>query len=115
MLTEQFVTQQESQGLKGFVPYSFTRTDPPAPPMNISSATMQSCTALTSVAQLVGIQPSGSGGGGGGGGKPPGSGPPAGGVQGAMWGLQPIPVAAAGTHMMGKALGTFEGDRTKAK
>jgi hypothetical protein len=32
-----------------------------------------------------------------------------------MWGLQQIPIAAAGTHMMGKALGMFEGDRTKAK
>jgi hypothetical protein len=136
MPTEQFTAQQESRELKGFVPYSFTCTDSPAPPMNISSATMQSRTALTSVAQLVGIQPSGSSGGGGGsgsggggggghtptplgtpggGGGPPGGGPPAGGIQGAMWGLQQIPVAAAGTHMMEKALGMFEGDRTKAK
>jgi hypothetical protein len=55
MPTKQFVAQQETWGLKGFVPYSFTRTDPPAPPMNISSATMQLHTTLTSVAQLVGI------------------------------------------------------------
>ena len=129
MPTEQFVAQQESRGLKGFVPYSFTRTDPPAPPMNISSATMQSHTTLTSVSQLVGIQPSGSssggggGGSGGGGGHTPmplgtpegGGGPPVGGVQGAMWGLQQIPIATASTHMMGKAPGTFKGDRTKAK
>ena len=76
----------------------------------------------------MGIQPSGSGGGEGGGGggggshtpTPPGTprgggGLPAGGIQGAMWGLQQIPVATAGTHMMGKAPRTFEGDRTKAK
>jgi hypothetical protein len=134
MLTEHFVTQQESQGLKGFVPYSFTKTNLPAPPMNISSATMQSHTVLTSVAQLLGTQPSGSSGGSGGSGggsggrggrggghtpmllgTPRGGGGPPGGIQGAMWGLQQIPVAAAGTHMMGKAPGMFEEDRTKVK
>ena len=76
---------------------------------------MQSHTALTSVAQLVGMQLSGSGGGGGGGGVSGGGGRPPGGTQGALWGLQQISIAAASTHMMGKAPGTFEGDRTKAK
>ena len=65
MPTKHFTAQQEAWGLKRFIPYSYT--NPSAPPINISSATLQSQTTLTSVTQLIDTQPSSSSGGRGGG------------------------------------------------